>query len=246
MPLKKCSSHSFFFKTSYSLEFILRFYLLMRCFPSISHLKYASLSHFPAKKLEHLLPLALCVRWKGKDCQAVLNQVAPFSIPEWDCSCYPCHIFSASEFYSTTSTQGPWSSCWSSHLHTMAWCSGAFGMESSFHLVRVTWRHIGGTCAYLMAFILFWWSSAVSWNVFWVKSYPVRFWNLHRSTLTLGYSTYQKLYSVVWVLQGNSISTTKYNILTFFPKGLFEQVLTVKFLQGNLHIGMLFLFQLFG
>jgi phospholipid-transporting ATPase len=27
----------------------------------------------------------------------------------------------------------------------------------------------------------------------------------------------------VWVLQGNSISTTKYNILTFFPKGLFEQ-----------------------
>jgi hypothetical protein len=98
VPLKKWSSLSFFFKKSYSLEFILRFYLLMRCFPSISHLKYASLSHVPAKKLERLLPLALCVRWKGKDCGAILNQVAPFSIPESDCSCYPCHIFSASEF----------------------------------------------------------------------------------------------------------------------------------------------------
>jgi hypothetical protein len=98
MPLKKWSSLSFVFKKSYSLEFILRLYLLMRCFPSISHLKHASLSHFPAKKLEHLLPLALCVRWKGKDCGAILNQVAPFSIAEWDCSCYPCQIFSASEF----------------------------------------------------------------------------------------------------------------------------------------------------
>lgn len=27
------------------------------------------------------------------------------------------------------------------------------------------------------------------------------------------------------VFQGNSISTTKYNVLTFLPKGLFEQVL---------------------
>jgi hypothetical protein len=98
MSLKKWSSLSLFFKKSYSLEFISGFYLLVRCFPSISHLKYASLSHFPAKKLEHLLSLALCVRWKGKDCGAILNQVAPFSIPEWDCSCYPCHIFCASEF----------------------------------------------------------------------------------------------------------------------------------------------------
>lgn len=27
-------------------------------------------------------------------------------------------------------------------------------------------------------------------------------------------------------LQGNSVSTTKYNVLTFLPKGLYEQVTT--------------------
>lgn len=160
MPLKKWSSLSFFLKTSYSLEFILRFYLLMRCFPSISRLKYASLSHFDAKKLEHLLALALCVKWKGKDCGAILNQVAPFSISGIVLVMPVTYLVQVSStLLKATSTQGPWSSCWSSHLHTMAWCSWPFGMESSIHLTRVTWRHIGGICAYLMAFILFWWSS---------------------------------------------------------------------------------------
>ncbi|KAM2466525.1 hypothetical protein PS1_008437 [Malus domestica] len=32
------------------------------------------------------------------------------------------------------------------------------------------------------------------------------------------------LFTTHWILIGNSISTTKYNFITFLPKGLFEQL----------------------
>ena len=52
------------------------------------------------------------------------------------------------------------------------------------------------------------------------------------------------------VLQGNSVSTTKYNFFTFFPKGLFEQVTNFKrprsyilFVQFVTSLGLFFWFE---